>query len=65
MGVWIVRDEILNMYVFRTLTEVRELTEDWVREYNEERPHDALDDLTPWEYRDKHEQLENSNLGCH
>lgn len=43
------RDEILNMYVFRTLTEVREITEDWVREYNEERPHDSLGDLTPWE----------------
>ena len=24
------RDEILNMYVFRTLTEVRELTENWM-----------------------------------
>jgi putative transposase len=53
------------MYVFRTLTEVRKLTENWVREYNEERPHDALGDLTPWEHRDMHEQLENSNLGCH
>ena len=30
------------MYVFKTLNDVRELTEDWIREYNEERPHDAL-----------------------
>lgn len=59
------RDEILNMYVFRTLNEVRELTQDWIREYNEERPHDALGDLTPWEYLAKHEGPENSNLGCH
>ena len=44
------RDEILNMYVFRTLNEVREITENWIREYNEERPHDALNDLTPWEF---------------
>lgn len=58
------RDEILNMYVFRTLTEVRERTENWIREYNEERPHDSLNDLTPWEYLAKHELLENSNLGC-
>ncbi len=36
------RDEILNMYVFRTLNEVRELTENWMSEYNNERPHDAL-----------------------
>ena len=58
------RDEILNMYVFRNLSEVREITENWMREYNEERPHDSLGDLTPWEYRIKNEQPENSNLRC-
>ena len=59
------RDEILNMYIFQTLSEVRERTENWIREYNEERPHDSLGDLTPWEYLAKHEQAENSNLACH
>jgi putative transposase len=52
------------MYVFKTLSEVRELTENWIREYNEERPHDSLGDLTPWEYLAKHEGLENSNYTC-
>ena len=59
------RDEILNMYVFQTLSEVRELTENWIRECNEERSHDSLNDLTPWEYLAKHPGPENSNLGCH
>lgn len=58
------RTEILDMYAFKTLTEVRERTEIWMREYNEERPHDSLGDLTPWEYLAKAE-AENSNLGCH
>ena len=58
------RTEILDMYAFKTLTEVRERTENWMREYNEERPHDSLGDLTPWEYLAKAE-AENSNLGCH
>ncbi len=58
------RTEILDMYLFKTLTEVRELTDDWIREYNEERPHDALNDLTPWEYLNKHERAENSNFEC-
>lgn len=58
------RDEVLNMHVFKTLNEVREITENWIREYNEERPHDSLGDLTPWEYRVKHERLENSNYTC-
>ncbi len=35
------------MFVFQTLNEVREQTEMWLKEYNEERPHDALGDMTP------------------
>jgi len=58
------RDEILNMYVFKTLAKVRELTENWIREYNDERPHDFLNDLIPWEYLIKHQTPGNSNLGC-
>ena len=58
------RDEILNMYVFRNLTEVRQRTESWMTEYNDERPHDSLEDLTPWEYLAKHQQAENSNQRC-
>ncbi|MCI4205634.1 IS3 family transposase, partial [Dickeya dianthicola] len=41
------RTEILDMYLFRTLSEVRELTEDWRTEYNEERPHSSLGDMPP------------------
>lgn len=40
------RDEILNIEVFKTLDDVRELTQTWVIEYNEERRHDSLGDLT-------------------
>ena len=43
------RGKILTMYVFRKLTEVRELTESWMSEYNDERPHDSLEDLTPFQ----------------
>ncbi|WP_443083706.1 IS3 family transposase [Vibrio sp. E14] len=59
------RTEILDMYVFKTLNEVRELTENWMREYNDERPHDSLNDLTPWEYLARYESRKNSNLECH
>jgi len=44
------QDKILNMYVFRTLSEVREIKNHWINEYNEERPHDSLGDLTPFEF---------------
>ena len=44
------RQAVLDMYVFTTLDEVREQTEKWLNEYNEERPHDALGDMTPREF---------------
>ncbi len=44
------RDEILDLYLFSSLAQVRDLTSSWMRKYNEERPHDALGDLTPIEY---------------
>ena len=44
------REAVLDMYLFRTLDEVREQTEYWVKEYNEERPHESLGNLTPREY---------------
>ena len=55
------RDEILNSYVFKTLSKVRAINEEWMDQYNEERPHDALDDLRLFEYRMAHQTLENSN----
>jgi putative transposase len=45
------RDELLDQYLFATLDDVREATYWWMREYNEERPHDALADRTPAEAR--------------
>jgi putative transposase len=44
------RGEVLDQYIFSRLSEVREITDRWLIEYNEERPHDSLGDLTPNEY---------------
>jgi len=44
------RTEVLDMFVFKYLQEVQEITEDWVKQYNEERPHESLGNLTPKEY---------------
>ncbi len=44
------REELLDMYVFSRLSEVRELTGKWIKEYNEERPHESLGNMTPTEY---------------
>jgi putative transposase len=44
------REAVLDMYIFETLAEVKEQTEKWLREYNEERPHESLGNMTPREY---------------
>ena len=53
-----------GQYVFKILSEVRTITEEWMDQYNVERSHDALGDLTPFEYRWAHQPRENSNLDC-
>ena len=35
---------------------MREITEQWLSEYNCERPHESLNNLTPEEYRQQHYQ---------
>lgn len=44
------REAVLDMYLFNSLDEVRQATERWLKEYNEERPHESLGNLTPKEY---------------
>lgn len=44
------RDELLNITEFGSLTEARVLVEDWRNEYNTWRPHSSLGGLTPAEY---------------
>jgi len=44
------REEVLDLYLFRTLTEVREISSEWMDEYNSDRSHESLNDMTPYEY---------------
>lgn len=54
------RDECLNANWFTSLDHARTVIENWVRDYNEERPHSALGGLTPIEY--ERDQLRTSRV---
>jgi putative transposase len=56
------RTEVLNAYLFDAISQVLEITDDWLRRYNEIRPHDALGSLPPARYRERLLAMENSTL---
>lgn len=49
----IYREAILDAYIFFELDEVKLLSQEWMEEYNERRPHEALDNLSPAEWKEK------------
>jgi hypothetical protein len=47
------REEVLSAYLFDSLDQVRDITAEWLEQYNEIRPHDALGSLPPARYRER------------
>lgn len=59
------RDECLNDNVFVSLGSAQTIIENWRLDYNSERPHSSLNDMTPEEFAanfNQTQQTENTNL---
>ena len=56
------REEVLNLYLFQSLNEVRDITSKWLTDYNELRPHDSLNGLSPASFLKNHSRLSGSEL---
>lgn len=41
------REAVLDMYLFRNIQEAQHITNDWIKHYNEERPHESLNNQSP------------------
>jgi putative transposase len=48
------RTETLDSYIFSSLKEARLLTGEWLYHYNENRPHESLQNMTPKKYHQMH-----------
>lgn len=49
------RGDVLDAYVFGSIAEVRAVTEEWLEDYNRERPHDSLGGVPPLTFLPRHE----------
>lgn len=47
------REAVLDMYLFQSINEVQKITNNWLKHYNEERPHEALNNQTPTSFINK------------
>lgn len=45
------REEVLDAYLFESVAEVQGLSDEWLRIYNERRPHEALGSVPPIQFR--------------
>lgn len=50
------REQVLDVYLFDNLEEVRDITQEWIIDYNNFRPHDSLGGLPPVKYRQKRQK---------
>ena len=55
------REECLNVHWFEDLTDARAKLQGWKQEYNEERPHRSLKNLTPLQYKAQWHQQRSEN----
>lgn len=44
------REDVLDAYLFETLQQVRDLTEQWQQDYNQNHPHQSLNGKSPLQY---------------
>jgi putative transposase len=45
------RRELLDAHLFRSPSHVRQLVDEWMLDYNTQRPHQALNFITPVEFK--------------
>jgi len=58
------REEVLDAHLFDSIAQVRDLTESWIPQYNEERPHDSLGRVPPLTFMPRQTHSESTLPLC-
>lgn len=54
------RRAVLDAYIFQTLGEARVITDHWMTFYNKQRPHESLNNQTPFDFRENKWYVNNN-----
>jgi putative transposase len=44
------REDVLDAFIFESISQVKEITETWQKDYNENHPHESLGGISPKQY---------------
>ena len=53
------RDGVLDAFLFNDIDQVRDIIADWVKDYNHDRPHESLGNISPIAYRKRNNTTPN------
>ena len=51
------REDVLDAYLFESLYQLRELSENWMNEYNQLHPHQSLNNMSPLKYLETNQHI--------
>lgn len=47
------REDVLSAYLFETKTQMQEIIDHWMEDYNQNHPHSSLRDMSPREFKQR------------
>ena len=57
------REEVLDAYIFEDIRQVKNLSMEWMEDYNKARPHESLNGCSPEKYKSRLEFVDSGKLG--